>query len=261
METYKSIIAYDGTAFQGFQRQAGDRRTVQGVFEQALRKLGWQERSITAAGRTDAGVHARGQVVAFELAWRHAPQQLTQALNANLPPDIAVWWTAEAAPKFHPRFDAVRRRYRYTLITAPVRHPLRERYAWRIWPEPDVTAMEIFAGELMGRHDFAAFGRASIPGGETVRNVFRAEWISGEGSLCFKIEANAFLYHMVRKLVAAMVKVGSRSIGPQDVLECLNNPQARWEGAIAPACGLCLEEVTYPEWSSAKIEQGIVVLR
>jgi len=259
MATYKSIIAYDGTAFQGFQRQAGDRRTVQGVFEQALRALSWQGRSITAAGRTDAGVHARGQVVAFELAWRHAPQQLTQALNANLPPDVAVWWTAEAALKFHPRFDAVRRRYRYTLITAPVRHPLRERYAWRIWPEPVVTAMECIAGQLIGRHDFASFGRAPIPGGETVRNVFQAAWISDEGSLWFEIEADAFLYHMVRKLVAAMVKVGLRSIEPQDVLGYLKNPEARWEGNIAPACGLCLEDVIYPEWSSAMIAQGNVV--
>lgn len=258
MATYKSIIAYDGTAFQGFQRQTGDRRTVQGQFELALQALGWQGRSITAAGRTDAGVHARGQVVAFELAWRHTPQQLERALNANLPPDVAVWWTTEAAPEFHPRFDAVRRRYQYTLITVPVRHPLRERYAWRIWPEPDVAAMEDVAGQLVGQHDFAAFGRAPIPGGETVRNVFRAAWRADKDSLGFEIEADAFLYRMVRKLVAAMVKVGSRSIEPQDVSEYLNDPQARWEGGIAPACGLCLEEVVYPDWSSAKIAPEVV---
>jgi tRNA pseudouridine38-40 synthase len=258
MATYKSIIAYDGTAFQGFQRQAGDQRTVQGVFEQALHALGWQGRSITAAGRTDAGVHARGQVVAYELAWRHEPQQLTRALNANLPPDVAAWWTAEAEPAFHPRFDAVRRRYRYTLITAPVRHPIQERYAWRIWPEPDVKAMEVVADELIGRHDFAAFGRAPISGGETVRNVFRAAWITDEASFSFEIEADAFLYHMVRKLVAAMVKVGSRSVEPKDVSECLRDPRARWQGGIAPACGLCLEEVTYPEWFSAMIAPGVM---
>ena len=258
MATYKSIIAYDGTAFQGFQRQAGDRRTVQGDFEQALLALGWQGRSITAAGRTDAGVHARGQVVAFELAWRHAPRKLTQALNANLPSDVAVWRTAEAAHDFHPRFDAVKRRYRYTMIASPVRHPLRERYAWRVWPELAVTAMEDVANRLLGRHDFAAFGRAPIPGGDTVRNVSRAAWRSDEGALWFEIEADAFLYRMVRKLVAAMVKVGSRGIEPQDVLEHLNNPQARWEGGIAPACGLCLEEVVYPDWSSAMISPEAV---
>ena len=247
MELYKSIIAYDGTEFRGFQRQAQGIRTVQAVIEDALRNLGWQGPSIKAAGRTDAGVHARGQVIAFELAWRHEATHLTQALNANLPPDVAVRFTAVAPPGFHPRFSARRRCYRYTLIASPVRDPLGERYAWRIWPEPKLEAMVAVAATLVGRRDFAAFGRAPIPDGHTVRQVFRAQWRRKLKNLIFEIEADAFLFHMVRRLVAAMIEVGLGRRSAHDLQTLLDDPELRWEGPIAAAQGLCLESVSYDE--------------
>ncbi len=247
MELYKSIIAYDGTEFRGFQRQAQGIRTVQAVVEDALRNVGWQERSIMAAGRTDAGVHARGQVIAFELAWQHEATRLTQALNANLPSDVAVRLTNVAPPGFHPRFSAKRRCYRYTLITSPVRDPLGERYAWRIWPEPKLDAMEAAAATLVGRWDFVAFGRAPIPDGHTVRQVFRAHWRQEREVLVFEIEADAFLYHMVRRLVAAMLDVGAGRLSAHDLQVLLEDPELRWEGQVAAAQGLCLEAVSYDE--------------
>lgn len=247
MELYKSIIAYDGTEFRGFQRQAQGIRTVQAVVEDALRNVGWQERSIKAAGRTDAGVHARGQVIAFELAWRHEATRLTQALNANLPSDVAVRLTTVAPPDFHPRFSARRRCYRYTLITSPVRDPLGERYAWRIWPEPKLEAMEAVAATLVGRRDFAAFGRAPIPDGHTVRQVFRVQWRQELKILIFEIEADAFLFHMVRRLVAAMINVGVGRLSAHDLQTLLDDPELRWEGPVAAAQGLCLESVSYDE--------------
>jgi tRNA pseudouridine38-40 synthase len=245
MATYKSIIAYDGTDFQGFQRQAEGLRTVQGVMENALRDLGWQERSITAAGRTDAGVHARGQVIAFALDWRHEINSLSRALNANLPDDVAVRQTEVAPQGFHPRFSAKVRRYSYTVICAPMRDPLRERFAWRIWPEPKLDAMEAAATMLVGRYDFAAFGQAPSSDGHTIREVFRAHWSRKRDVIAFEIEANAFLHHMVRRLVGAMTEVGSGRVNADEIRALIDDPQLRWQGKMAAAQGLCLETVIY----------------
>jgi tRNA pseudouridine38-40 synthase len=245
MATYKSIIAYDGTDFQGFQRQAEGLRTVQGVLENALRDLDWDGRSITAAGRTDAGVHARGQVIAFELEWRHEIDSLSRALNANLPSDVVVRRTEVAPQGFHPRFSAQKRRYSYTLITLPVRDPLRERYAWRVWPEVRLDAMEVVAAMLIGRYNFAAFGQAPSVGGHTVREVFQAQWHQQQEVFTFAIEANAFLQHMVRRFVGAMIEVGAGRLSAKDIRVLLDDPKLRWEGKIAAAQGLCLEAVIY----------------
>lgn len=245
MEHYKSIIAYDGSDFAGFQRQANDQRTVQAVIEQALRNMGWRGESITASGRTDAGVHARGQVIAYDLAWDQGSEVLTRALNAQLPGDVAVWKTEPAPPDFHPRFSARGRRYRYSLIALRQRDPLRERYAWRVQPGFDLRAMATVAKSLAGRHDFAAFGTALNPQGNTVRQVHLARWHKSGDQYWFDIEADAFLYHMVRRLVAAMVAVGCGRVTIESVASLLDDPQARWQGAIAPANGLCLEAVIY----------------
>ena len=133
MARYKIILAYDGTHFQGSQRQTVS-RTVQGELERALRRLGWEEKTIYLAGRTDTGTHASGQVAAFDLDWNHGLDELLKALNAHLPDDMAVQEVKEAVGTFHPRFDASSRRYRYRLFCARIRNPMRERYAWCVWP-------------------------------------------------------------------------------------------------------------------------------
>jgi len=245
MDTYKSIIAYDGTDFRGFQRQAEEHRTVQGEFERRLKKLGWTEGSVKAAGRTDAGVHARGQVVSYSLDWRSETTDLTRALNANLPPDIAVSHTEKVPIDFHPRFAARSRKYTYVLITQQHRDPLRERYSWGLWPAPSFDEMAELADMMIGEHDFAPFGRAPIEGGHTNREVFAAMWSWESDKLVFSIEANAFLYHMVRRLVAAMVSIDQKAEGKVEFVDMLLNPSKRWEGGIAPPNGLCLEEVIY----------------
>jgi len=124
MAAYQSIVAYDGSGFQGFQRLAAGRRTVQAVLEDALRRVGWTGASLLAAGRTDAGVHARGQVISYDLTWRHDAETLTRALNANLPADVSVRHTAPAPEGFHPRFSARRRTYRYTVLADAWPDPL-----------------------------------------------------------------------------------------------------------------------------------------
>jgi len=245
MEHYKSILAYDGTDFAGYQRQVAAHRTVQGTVEQALRQIGWRGESIMASGRTDAGVHARGQVISYDLAWDQGADVLTRALNSQLPGDVAVWKTEPAAPDFHPRFSAVGRRYRYSLLARRHRDPLQERYAWRLKPGFELEAMKTVAKAIVGRHDFAAFGRAPHPDGHTLREVRQAQWDCEGDQFWFDIEADAFLYHMVRRLVAAMVAVGNGSESVETIESMLDDPKARWQGAIAPARGLCLEAVIY----------------
>lgn len=247
---YKLNISYDGTDFQGFQAQQ-DVRTVQDTLEEALRRIGWTGTRITASGRTDSGVHARGQVIAFEMAWKHGTESLLRALNANLPPDVAAWRAEAAEPGFHPRFDAVERWYSYRILCSPVRKPMQERYVWRIWPEPDLGLMQQAADVLLGVHDFGAFGRAPIPGGHTTRQVFAAAWRRDGPELELNIAANAFLYHMVRRMTAAMVEAGWARMTAEEIRNLLDCPGARWEGSLAPASGLCLEKVCYQERMSA----------
>jgi tRNA pseudouridine38-40 synthase len=245
METYKSIVTYDGSGFHGFQRQREDIRTVQGVLERALRELGWRGESLLAAGRTDAGVHARGQVIAFELNWSHGGERLTKAMNAHLPQDVAVTSTDVAPEGFHPRFDAAGRQYSYRAIAAPVRDPLQERYAWRVWPEPDGDVLRASAEALIGRYDFRAFGRAPIPDGHTVRQIIRAEWRRERSGYVFTIAADAFLHRMVRRLVGAMMEAGLGRVRMQDLIELRDHPDQRWQGMLAPARGLCLDVVWF----------------
>ncbi len=245
MARYQVVLAYDGTQFSGFQRQA-EARTVQGVFEDALRRIGWDGRAILAAGRTDAGVHAAGQAAAFDLEWAHPPEALVAALNANLPPDVAVRRALPAAADFHPRYDALGRVYRYRVFCDPLRDPLRERYAWRVWPAPKLEPMQQAAECLPGVHDFAAFGAPPRPGGATVREVMEAGWRLAGDELVFEIAANAFLYHMVRKLVSFQVSIGQGELAPDALPGYLDREAPDPVRGLAPPHGLSLVRVLYP---------------
>jgi len=255
MERYQVILAYDGTHFQGFQRQ-GSVRTVQAEVEAALRQIGWQGQTILSAGRTDSGVHASGQVIAFDMEWAHSVEELGRALNANLPMDVAAKAVMPAAPGFHPRFDARARCYHYRLYCQPGRDPLRDRYAWRVWPPLDGALLNQAAGLLPGTHDFAAFGTAPKPGGSTIRAVFAAAWhpLEADGWL-FEVQANAFLYRMVRRLVWAQVLVAQGRINLQDLRAGIESAQPQIPGLAAPQ-GLSLVWVWYPP-ESQKPEDGL----
>jgi tRNA pseudouridine38-40 synthase len=249
MTKYKAVVEYDGTDYIGFQRQAPERgQTVQGELEVALADLN-QGNPVTvlAAGRTDTGVHALGQVIAFNLEWRHGPQVLVKAVNAHLSTAISVRAVEECPAEFHPRFAARGRRYRYRLYQAPVRSPLQERFAWQVWPQLDVAALVQASEYLLGRKDFAAFGSAPDEGGHTVREIREARWEQNPTGdvLDFYIAADAFLYRMVRSIVGTLKKVGAGDLAPQqfgDIVASAN----RGQGAnIAPPNGLCLLEVIY----------------
>ncbi|MFN7035447.1 MAG: tRNA pseudouridine(38-40) synthase TruA [Bellilinea sp.] len=246
MARYQVIIAYDGTHFRGFQRQ-GSSRTVQAEVEAALRSLGWQGESILYAGRTDSGVHALGQVIAFDLNWQHTPQQLLKALNVSLPEDVAARSVQIVRDDFHPRYDALARQYLYRLYCQEERDPLRERYQWRVWPAVQMDLLQRAAELLVGEHDFAAFGSPLRPGGSTIRKVHRAEWQqTAQDEWTFRITANAFLYRMVRRLVFLQVRVGQQQLSLKQFEAALKIPQPLLPGLAKPN-GLYLEWVQYEE--------------
>ena len=244
MERYQIILAYDGTEFFGSQRQAKSRRTVQGELEEALRKTGWAESSVLMAGRTDAGVHASGQVAAFDFDWKHSLDALRNALNANLPADMAISQVQIAPAKFHPRFDATARLYRYRLFHQRDRDPLRERYAWRVFPEVEGEILNSLAAMLPGKHNFAAFGSPPRTGGSTERHLMRASWKKQEDEWIFEVQANAFLYHMVRRLVLTQVVIAQNKVPAEKFARALAE-QAEVTSGIAPSNGLSLVEISY----------------
>jgi tRNA pseudouridine38-40 synthase len=242
---FRAVVEYDGTDLLGFQRQATG-RTVQGELEAALARIGWGGPSVLGAGRTDSGVHAAGQVIAFDYDWQHGAGDLARALNANLPDDIAIKTLEACAPEFHPRFDARARRYRYTLYNQPVRSPLMARYAWQVWPAMNLGLLQAGSAPLLGRHDFAAFGGDPEHGSNTVRAVSLAEWRAAPGGwLTFDVQAEAFLFRMVRSLVGALKRVGAGEMTVAQLEAILVSGDRNQCPPIAPAQGLCLMQVLY----------------
>ncbi len=258
MERYQVILAYDGSHYKGFQRQA-NARSVQTVVEGALRKVGWDGKSILAAGRTDTGVHALGQVIAFELDWGHSAQDLQTALNALLPSDVVAREVRQVCSSFHPRYDASWRKYFYRLYCQSVRQPLLEPYAWRVWPAVELDSLREAAQPLVGKHDFGAFGSSPQKGGSNTRVVLQADWTQESPYLVFEITAQAFLYHMVRRIVYMQVMIAQGKLAIRDLQNALDrgadvrfdarqvrDPTSRLVHGLAPAQGLILAEVSYP---------------
>lgn len=251
MARYQLTLAYDGTDFFGSQRQA-NRRTVQGELEKALCKFGWTGRSVLMSGRTDTGVHATGQVASFDLDWSHSDEELVRALNAVLPTDMAVHKTRMVHGTFHPRFDALSRRYRYRLFCQPVRDPIRERFAWRVWTPISGDILTETAKLFLGTHDFSAFGSPTTPKGGTVRTVMKAEWSqSEEDEWHFEVQADAFLYRMVRRLVFVQVAAAQGKVSAERIFSSLENPvpagtkNGTLPAGLAPPQGLTLVDVAY----------------
>lgn len=244
-QRFRAVVAYDGTDFFGFQRQLRE-RTVQGEIEQALDRITGQKVTVIGAGRTDSGVHARGQVIAFETDWAHPPTALQRALNAELPVDTAVMSLTAAAPGFHPRYDAKSRRYEYYIYNSPIRNPLKRLYTWQVFQPLDLARLNEATRVLVGEHDFATFGQP--PQGEnTVRHVMAAGWRQQAEMFVFDIEANAFLYRMVRSLVGSLVAVGRGRQTVADFERALAACDRTQAGQTCPPQGLFLVSVTYEE--------------
>jgi tRNA pseudouridine38-40 synthase len=241
----RATIAYDGTAYHGFQRQSAEREpTIQGELERALSRISGRSTTVLGAGRTDAGVHASGQVVAFDVEWRHALPDLQRALNAVLPDDVVVLDIAPVADGFHPRYQARSRQYRYTIYNAAWRDPLRRLYALHVADSIDLPAMREAARHLIGEHDFATFGQATS-GDTTVRVMYRVEIGGDRPWITTDLEANGFLYRMVRSIVGALIEVGRGKLSVDRFVEVFHSRERGQAETTAPPHGLCLTRVNY----------------
>jgi len=246
---YRATVAYDGTAYQGFQRQAGATPTVQLALEDAIAATTTQRVTVIPAGRTDSGVHATGQVIAFDVTWQHEDEALLRAINARLPEDIALQDIAQQ-PGFHPRYDALSRVYIYRVIQAARPQPLLRRQTWRVHQPLDMVLMQQAAGLLIGEHDFATFGQPP-QGNNTVRTVMQSLWQRDAAAygakLTYTIEANAFLYRMVRRVVGMLVDVGRGLLSSAEFEAAFRKAELSQAGTIAPPQGLTLAAVRYPQ--------------
>ena len=238
---YRAQVEYDGTDFDGFQVNPG-RRTVQGVLEDALRHLGnGAGERVDGAGRTDAGVHAAGQVIAFSYDGRLDVTELGRALDALLPADVTVREVRRAPAGFNPRYAARYREYRYTIWNGP-RSPLRERTALGVRIPLDTAAMARAGSVFEGRHDFSPFGAADR---SPVRTVYAVR-VRREGrTVTIDVRADAFLRGMVRRIVACLLEVGLGKMDEDAVRSALAGTGPALGGASAPAAGLCLRRVAF----------------
>jgi tRNA pseudouridine38-40 synthase len=244
MRHVRLVIQYDGTNYAGFQMQP-DGPTVQATLEHALGKLLSETVRIAAASRTDAGVHACGQVVSLSTENVIPLERIVPALNALLPPDVAVVCAEEVPPGFQPRFLALRKQYRYRLLSRPLPSPFIGRYAWHLpWPL-DVAAMQQAGAELVGEHDFAAFCAAGGSAQTTVRELYELSVQRNDEIVEIGVIGNGFLYKMVRIIVGTLVDVGLGKMSPERVGEILQSRDRSLAGATAPPQGLTLVKVEY----------------
>jgi tRNA pseudouridine38-40 synthase len=248
VRTLKLTLAYDGSAYAGWQVQ-NNQRTLQETLEAAVKRITGEDLRVVASGRTDAGVHALGQVVSFATASTLAADTIQKALNAELPDDMVVWRAEDAPAGFHAIRDAVRKRYRYVMHDGPARDVFQRRYVWHVRRRLDDAAMHRAAQALRGRHDFRSFETGWPQRSSSVRTISDISlvrgWSSNDDLVALEVEADGFLYNMVRAIVGTLVQVG-RGVRPEtwpaEVLAALDRRAA---GMTAPADGLFLVSVDY----------------
>jgi tRNA pseudouridine38-40 synthase len=245
VSSFKIVVAYDGTDFVGWQRQAAG-VSVQGLLEEALEPLDGRSVAVTGAGRTDAGVHALGQVASFTLTREIDAATVARALNARLPQQVRVVSAAGAAPSFHARYDARSKTYRYRIFNGDAVSPFERLYVWHLPGGLDVDAMDAAARVLEGRHDFSAFQAAENDAVTTVRTLFSSRVSAANGpEIFYDVAGDGFLRHMVRTIAGSLVEIGRGRRRPEWMREVLDSRDRREAGQTAPAAGLFLMGVHY----------------
>ena len=251
MRCLRLTLAYDGTNYHGWQQQPGQ-VTVQGTLVETLATILRERPAVEGAGRTDAGVHALGQVAAFKTEHAIETARLLAAVNSRLPPDIVVTHLREAPLEFRPSIDAVSKYYRYRIFRSPFKPVFEGRYVWHWYRPLEIEPMRQAARLLVGRHDFKSFEGRGSEREDTVREVFRLDIVERGGEIHFEVEGNRFLYRMVRNLVGTLAEVGRGHRPPAWAAEALAARDRMAAGPTAPPQGLCLMEVRYPP-------EGVVV--
>jgi len=239
------LLAYDGTRYCGWQRQP-DQATVQETLEAAVAKLIGEEAPVIASGRTDSGVHARGQVCHFDAAQASVPpEKYSLALNRYLPRDIRILESGRADETFHARYSAVAREYRYYLLRGRIADPFAGRYVYSHSQIPPVTVLDRYAAMLVGTHDFTTFSAAGDPSESKTRRIYAASFFPEKGQIVFRIVGNAFLWRMVRSLVGTILELGQNGVSAEQLKELIAARDRSMAGPTAPPRGLFLHKVMY----------------
>jgi tRNA pseudouridine38-40 synthase len=246
MYTILLTIAYDGTNYSGWQVQPNG-LAVQQVVEDALEQLLGERVQVRSSGRTDAGVHARGMVAAFTTCRDIPLRAFVEGTNRFLPDDIAIQNAITVPARFRPIGDALAKHYRYTILNRVIRSPLDRLYSWQVREPLDISAMMDAARYFVGKHDFSAFRASNCVARTTVRRVDAVDVSIQEGFIIIDVIGEGFLKYMVRVMAGTMVDVGRGRFEPEYVRWLLNDRDRKKAGVTAPACGLCLMKVFYPE--------------
>lgn len=241
---YRLVIQYDGTRYAGWQRQTATKETIQGKIEDVLGRMAGEPVEIIGAGRTDAGVHARGQVANVHLSRERRPEEIREYLNRYLPEDICVSEVKEAAPRFHSRLNARRKTYLYRISTDTVKNVFERKYIYGLKEPLDVKKMEAASSYLLGVHDFQGYCTRKMKK-SSVRRLDEIRFREMEGELRIYYTGDGFLYNMVRILTGTLIEVGQGNRSPRSVTEALETGERARAGYTAPPQGLCLMKVEY----------------
>lgn len=245
MRNFKIILQYEGTRYQGWQRQESSENTIQGKLEALLSKMCGHRVEVQGSGRTDAGVHAAGQVANAHLETKKSAQEILLYMNSYLPEDIAVIAVEEVHERFHSRLNAKGKTYLYRVINSALPHVFERKFTYRVEEKLDIDAMKEAAGLLCGTHDFAAFTSAKKSKKSTVRTIEDIRIEEQDDEIRFYFTGNGFLFHMVRILMGTLLEVGLGKRSALDMPEILTSKKRERAGALAPAKGLSLLEVRY----------------
>lgn len=245
MINYKMVIAYDGSRYNGWQKQGNTKDTIQGKLEKVLEKLEGREVEVIGAGRTDAGVHALGQVANVKLESKINGETLLQYLNQYLPEDIAVLSVKEVPMRFHSRLNATEKTYLYRIYRSEIPNPFIRKYTVTITEKLDIEKMRMAAELLIGEHDFKSFCSLKKSKKSTVRTLYSITIEEIEEEIRISVRGNGFLYHMVRIIVGTLLEVGTGKKKPEEIEQILEKGERQAAGKTAPAHGLFLKEVKY----------------
>lgn len=244
MANIKLVLEYDGYRYHGWQRQP-NLPTIQGTIEDAILKITQRRVTVIGSGRTDAGVHAEGQVANFITKARLRPDEWTRALNSLLPDDVVVLSAQKVSDRFHARSSAIGKVYRYRILNRPHPPAIGRQYVWTVYSPLNLNRMRAAAKGLLGRHDFSAF-RGSGPSTRTaVCHIRHLDWVQRQQELVMTIEADHFLQQMVRTIVGTLVEVGKGRRHPRELEELVQKKDRRFSGPTAPPQGLSLIRVIY----------------
>lgn len=245
MQNFKMILQYEGTRYQGWQRQESSENTIQGKLEALLSKMCGQRVEVQGSGRTDAGVHAAGQVANAHLETEKSAQEILLYMNSYLPEDIAVIAVEEVNERFHSRLNAKGKTYLYRVINSDLPHVFERKFTYRVEEKLDVAAMKKAAELLCGTHDFAAFTSAKKSKKSTVRTIEEIRIEEQKDEIFFYFSGNGFLFHMVRILMGTLLEVGMGKREASEMPDILDSGKRERAGALVPSRGLTLLEVRY----------------